>query len=110
MNRNSRNKQKERQETFRMLSMISQFGINMLVPIFLCFFAGMYIDKKLGTSYWMIILFFFGAIVGFRNVYVFAKRSMNSEASSRQKQLEAMYQTALADKDKASEKDSGVDK
>lgn len=56
------------------LTMISQFGINMLVPIFLCSFAGMYLDEKLGTSYFMVILFFVGALAGFRNVFVFARR------------------------------------
>lgn len=91
MNERNRKKQKERQETFRMLSLISQFGINMLVPIFLCFFLGMYIDKKLGTSYWIIIFFFIGAIAGFRNVYIFAVKNIK-DSNSRQKELEALYQ------------------
>lgn len=68
-------KQKERQTTLRMLTLISQFGINMLVPIFLCFFAGMYLDRFLGTNYFIILFFFVGALAGFRNVYIFAKRS-----------------------------------
>lgn len=59
---------------YRSLTLITQFGINMLVPIFLCFFAGYYLDKKLGTSYWMILLFFVGALAGFRNIYVFSRR------------------------------------
>jgi len=67
-------KQDEKRQTVRLLSMISQFGINMLVPIFLCFFAGRLIDRHFGTSYWTVVLFFVGAITGFRNVYVFAKR------------------------------------
>ena len=67
-------KQEEKRQTVRLLSMISQFGINMLVPIFLCFFAGRWADRHFGTTYWTIVLFFVGAITGFRNVYVFAKR------------------------------------
>ena len=67
-------KQEEKRQTVRLLSMISQFGINMLVPIFLCFFAGRWADRHFGTSYWTVVLFFIGAIAGFRNVYVFAKR------------------------------------
>lgn len=67
----------------KLLSLISQFGINMLVPIFLCFFLGMWIDKALGTEYWVIILFFVGAIAGFRNVYIFAgRKGRKKEASS----------------------------
>ena len=66
----------ERRNTFRMLTLITQFGINMLVPIAVCFFAGMWLDKKLGTNFIMIIGFFIGAVAGFRNIYVFATKSM----------------------------------
>lgn len=74
MSLKNRKRQKERQSTLRMLTLITQFGINMLVPIFLCFFVGYYLDKKLGTSYLMIIFFFIGALAGFRNIYIFARR------------------------------------
>lgn len=74
MSSKNRKRQKERQSTFRMLTLITQFGINMLVPIFLCFFVGYYLDKKIGTSYLMIAFFFIGALAGFRNIYIFARR------------------------------------
>lgn len=74
MSSKNRKRQKERQSTLRMLTLITQFGINMLVPIFLCFFVGYYLDKKLGTSYLLIIFFFIGALAGFRNIYIFARR------------------------------------
>lgn len=56
----------------RYLAMLTQFGINMIVPIFLCSFLGMFLDRKLGTSFCMIILFFLGAAAGFRNIYILA--------------------------------------
>lgn len=59
---------------YRSLAMITQFGINMLVPVFLCSFLGIWLDKKCGTSWLMIVLFFVGALAGFRNVYIMAKR------------------------------------
>lgn len=59
---------------YRALVTVSQFGINMLVPIFLCSFLGIFLDRKLGTSYWMVILFFIGALAGFRNVFLLAKK------------------------------------
>ena len=70
-----------KKNVYHALTMITQFGINMLVPIFLCSFLGIYMDRKLGTSFWMVFLFFVGALAGFRNVYVFARRiySMKSE-------------------------------
>lgn len=61
---------------FQTLSLISQFGINMLVPIFLCSFAGIFLDRKLGTNFCMIILFFVGAVAGGYNVYRLAKKHM----------------------------------
>ncbi len=69
-----RNKRRSNQEAMRSLAMISQFSINMLVPIFLCFFVGYWLDKKLGTSYFIIIFFFLGALAGFRNIYIYAKK------------------------------------
>lgn len=61
-------------DVYRSLALISQFGINMLVPIFLCMFLGIYIDGRLGTSYFTILLFFVGTLAGFTGVYKLAKR------------------------------------
>jgi len=62
--------------------MISQFGINMLVPVIVCSFLGIFLDKKLGTSYLVILLFFIGAAAGARNCYVFAKRIFDKPSST----------------------------
>ena len=69
------------------LTTFTQFTIHMLVPIFMCFFIGMFIDKKAGTSYWMIIMFFVGALAGFGNVYRLAKKisSMKGDVRNRDK-------------------------
>lgn len=54
---------------YQAFAMIGQFGINMIVPVFICAFPGMLLDRKLGTDCFMIILFFVGAVVGGYNVY-----------------------------------------
>ena len=59
---------------YQSLAMIGQFGINILVPVLVCSFLGMFLDEKFGTSYFVIILFFMGAAAGFRNVYRFSKK------------------------------------
>ena len=59
---------------YKALTFFSQFTINMLVPIFLCSAAGYLLDKKLETSYLFVLLFFVGALAGFRNVFILAKR------------------------------------
>ena len=68
---------------YHALMMISQFGINMLVPIFICSFAGMFLDRKFGTSYWTVALFFVGALAGFTNVFRFAKKIYETPAQTR---------------------------
>ena len=67
-------KKKYDKTVFQALAMVTQFGINMLVPIFICTFIGIWLDKKCGTSYIKIILFFVGALAGFRNIYLMARK------------------------------------
>ena len=74
---------KYNRNVYQALIMITQFGINMLVPIFLCSFAGMFIDYKLGTSVWTVVLFFVGALAGFTNVFRFAKKIYETPAATR---------------------------
>ena len=63
----------------RYLAYISQFAINMLVPIFLCSAAGYFIDRRLGTSWVFIVMFFVGAVAGARNIYILAKREYTND-------------------------------
>lgn len=78
---------------FRNITLIFQFGINMLVPILLCTYLGIILDRVLHTSFIVIILFFLGAVAGFRNIYVFAKGSdakktyLGSDADNRIKDI-----------------------
>ena len=67
---------------YRSLTLITQFGVNMLVPICMMSALGIFLDEKLGTSYWMVILFFVGAIAGGQNVFRMAKK-LYSEPSER---------------------------
>lgn len=84
---------KYNRNVYQALTMIMQFGINMLVPIFLCSFAGMYLDRKFNTSFWMILLFFVGTLAGFTNVFRFARKIYETPAATRRRS------TMTADKD-----------
>ena len=64
---------KYQKEVFRGFSMVLQFGINMIVPILLCTFIGIFLDRLFSTSFIAIIMFFLGALAGFRNIFIFAK-------------------------------------
>lgn len=65
---------------YQSMAMITQFSIHMLVPVFLCSFAGHVLDEKLGTSFLIILFFFVGALAGFRNIYFFAKKIYSRES------------------------------
>lgn len=51
----------------------------MLVPIFLCSFFGIYLDKRFHTSFWFFILFFMGAIAGGRNCYYMSMKIFKNQ-------------------------------
>lgn len=64
---------------YRTLVLISQCSINMLVPICMMTLLGLYLDRRLGTGFWMIILFFVGAVAGVNSVYRLIKRVLSRE-------------------------------
>ncbi len=72
---------------YRSLALVTQFGINMLVPICMMTALGVFLDNKLGTSFWTIVLFFLGAVAGGQNIYKMAKRIFE-EPSERDRQRE----------------------
>ena len=65
---------RDNSKVVRSLSMITQFTIHMLVPICMCSYGGYLLDKKFGTSFWFVFLFFVGALAGGRNVYLLAQK------------------------------------
>ena len=72
-------KKKLDRHVFRTLTLVSQFGINMLVPIGLMLWLGVWIDGKLGTSWVSVLCFFLGAIAGFQNIFKMAKSLMKDK-------------------------------
>ncbi|MEG0806309.1 MAG: AtpZ/AtpI family protein [Lachnospiraceae bacterium] len=69
----SRNHEKNNGKVAQAFTMIMQFGINMVVPIFLCSFLGIYIGEKLHQPIIMIPFFIVGALAGFTNIFRMAK-------------------------------------
>ncbi len=65
---------KKNRGVFRSLVLVTQFGISMLVPILLCTLLGVYIGKKFSIPVIAVPLFIIGALAGFRNVYIMARR------------------------------------
>jgi F0F1-type ATP synthase assembly protein I len=59
------------------LLLVFQFGINMIVPIFLCSMLGVWIGERTGISWMMIPFFFAGALAGATNIYKMARKLYN---------------------------------
>lgn len=72
-----------KKEVFRSLTLVSQLGVSVMVPMFMCLGIGLLIDDKFGTST-AVWLMFLGLAAGFRNAVILAKNVMdeNSKTSS----------------------------
>ena len=44
-------------------------GLEICAMVFLCFFIGFLVDKKLGTEYYVIVLSFFGIVYSLFTLY-----------------------------------------
>lgn len=63
----------------RLITYISQIFLSMIIPIAVCFALGYFIDKKLGTGFVCIIMFFVGAAAGASSVYRLVKKEINND-------------------------------
>lgn len=83
---------KYKKNVYQSLVQITQFGLYMIIPILLCTFIGIWLDRWLKTSFLVIIFFFLGAAAGGRNIYIFARqifdKDKHSPYESRKKQRE----------------------
>ena len=70
---------KYKQSVYQSFTMIMQFGINMIVPIAFCTGLGVWLGEKLQISWLAIPLFFMGALAGFRNIFILAKKIYQAE-------------------------------
>lgn len=81
-----------RKEVFRSLSMVTQLGVSVIVPVFMCIFIGVMIDKHFDTSTLLIFLIL-GIGAGMRNAYIMATKVMkenvmDKEAADKKKKEE----------------------
>lgn len=67
---------------YQSLVLVSQFGINMLVPIAMMTALGIYLDGKLETRWITVVFFFVGAVAGGQNVFRMAKRVYDKQKDS----------------------------
>lgn len=73
---------KYKKEVFRSFAVITQLGISIMVPIFLCLAIGLYLDKKFDTCF-TIPLLILGILAGGRNAYILAKGVLNENSKNK---------------------------
>ena len=69
---------KYKKSVYRNFALISQLGLSVIVPIGVCFFIGVLIDKKFNSNF-IIPLIFLGIAAGARNAYRIAMASVKEE-------------------------------
>lgn len=71
---------KYKKNVYQSFAMVMQFGLNMIVPILMCTMFGVYIGKKYDMLFIVAPLFVIGALAGFRNIYIMAKKIYEQES------------------------------
>lgn len=65
---------RKNRKVFQALTLILQFGLNMIVPIVMCTLFGTWIGRKYDMLWIVIPLFIMGALTGFTNIFKMAKK------------------------------------
>lgn len=65
---------KYKKSVYRTFALITQLGISMLTPVFLCIFLGSFLQEKYGIPVFVPLLIL-GIMAGGRNVYILAKHA-----------------------------------
>lgn len=72
---------------FRNIILITQVGISVMVPVFLCVALGVWLDKRFDT-WFTVPLLALGIAAGARNAYVLVMNTVRNEERQRRKRLE----------------------
>lgn len=64
-----------KKSVMRSFMMVTQLGLNVMVPVFVCIFAGYYIDRYAGTKLTLLFLIL-GFLAGGLNAYRMAKATI----------------------------------
>ena len=77
-----------RRDIMKALSMLTQVGISMLVPIFLCIWVGKSLDKAFDTGILFLIIFIIlGVGSSFRTLYMMTAHKYKKAAEEEQKMI-----------------------
>ncbi len=77
----------ERRQLIKSVGFLSSVGISMVASTFIGLAMGYYLDKWLGTTPWLTLLFLaFGIAAGFRNIYILTAKELKRQAEEEKKE------------------------
>lgn len=70
----------EKRQLYKSLGFLSSLGISMVAATIIGLAMGYYLDRWLGTSPWLTMVFLgFGIAAGFRNLFVLSNRELKRQ-------------------------------
>lgn len=78
---------KNNRKVFQSLTLILQFGLNMIVPIFMCTMFGVWLGEKYDIPIITVPLFVVGALAGFTNIFKMAKKIYGQDGDGGKKDV-----------------------
>lgn len=76
---------RHKKSVMRNMMMVTQLGLSIMVPVFVCILAGSWIDKHAGTNL-TIFLMFLGFLAGGRNGYKVAMTTLKMNEQEEKKE------------------------
>lgn len=67
-------KRREKKKIIYAISLVTQIGISMMVPIFLCVAIAVVISDRTGKDWVVPVAILLGVVTSFRNVYILTKK------------------------------------
>lgn len=74
-----------KKDVWQSMVLIMQFGINMIVPILMCTALGVYLGNRWNVKILVVPLFIIGALAGFRNCFIMARKIYEKKDNGRDK-------------------------
>lgn len=78
---------KDSRKIFMSLTLILQFGLNMIVPIVMCTLLGVWLGEKYDIPVITVPLFIVGALAGFTNIFKMARKIYRQDGESDEEQV-----------------------
>lgn len=79
------------------LVMITQLSINMLVPVFMCLFIGIWLDKRLGTGWLTLVFLILGIMAAIRAMFITLQPLLKGEREKKDEAYQKQFDEQFKD-------------